>query len=608
MVKRQKEKQYQSAHENRQNSLARSGMGSSNTNGGVVQKRLPFFCCALTQVPFQHPVCMKNGIIIESSALIDFIVQHKKDPITGEPLLSTKDEKIITLHMDKDEEGRWQCPILTKPFSDYTKIVAIWDRKNNEAYVYSYEAYKELNINPKNYIDLITGNKFHPQKDVLILNDPQDDTFQTKREIQNFWYIQNGRTMQMNKHTTTTTTNNTDVKHSVTATRIMEQIQKERIENKRKVTSNEESSSIPTTTIDSNNNDKKKRKIILAEDVTGVKYTSGKAAGSLTSSSMEIVGDGKNGMDGNNNNNNLREATQEEILQAQFKVMRHRKEKGYVRMMTNYGDLLLELHCEMTPRTCTNFLGLCEQKVYDGTNFHRLIPGFMIQGGKANKEGSEDGSLWGPAFQDEFDDRLKHIGSGRLSMANAGPGTNKQQFFITFKPCPHLDRKHTIFGEVVDGDSILEKIQRVKTDKKDRPLEAVTIKKMEILVDPAKEAAALEEVRIDRLVEARRVETEQKKAKSLGKKITVPSTAMTTTMGSTSFGNSSTTRSTAVAIGKYLPASIIMSTRTTTTTKNTDETQQDTESDGFPILPIPVPTKTKTVVPKVTKFGNFSGW
>ena len=551
MVKRQKEKQYQSAHENRQNSQTRS---TTHQAGGVVQRRLPFSCCALTQVPFEHPVCTKNGIILESSALMEFILQYKKDPISGDDL-ELSSNGIITLHMDKDEEGRWQCPVVTKPFSDHTKIVAVWDRSTNEAYVYSYEAYKELNLTPKSYIDLTTGKKFNPQKDVLVLNDPQDDAFQARRDIQTFWYIQNGRTMQTKKGAT-------DVKHSVTATRIMEQIQKERIKNKR---NQEELSSTDAA-------DPKKMKI-YAEDVTGVKYTSGKTAGSLTSSAMGIE-----------SSSDKREATQEEILEAQFKVMRNRKEKGYVRMITNHGDLLLELHCDIAPRTCTNFLGLCEAKAYDGTSFHRLIPGFMIQGGKATV--GEDASLWGPAFQDEFDDRLKHTGPGRLSMANAGPGTNKRQFFVTFKSCTHLDRKHSVFGEVVDGQALLEKLQKLQTDKKDRPLEAVTIVKMEILVNPANEAADLEQTRIQGLVEARNAGGERKTAMRTGRiKSTVKTTTTTSGDGKSSI------------IGKYLPANVLAST--------TSETQ---ENEGELFSTLPASAGKSRAAPNANKFGNFSGW
>lgn len=137
MVKRQKEKQYQSAREHKQNAQLRAGTASSANSS--VQRRLPFDCCALTLTPYQTPVCTRQGIIFDNSALLPFLLKHKVDPVTGESM-TTRD--VISLQMDKDDEGRWQCPVLTKPFSNQTKIVAIRQPGTNEANVYSYEAYQ----------------------------------------------------------------------------------------------------------------------------------------------------------------------------------------------------------------------------------------------------------------------------------------------------------------------------------------------------------------------------------------------------------------------------------------------------------------------------------
>lgn len=333
MVKRQKEKQYQSAREHRQNAQLRSGSGMT---GGVVQRRLPFQCCALTLIPFTQPVCNAQGILFDSVALMEFVMKSKNDPVTGKPL-TTRD--IITLHMDQDDENRWQCPVLTKPFADHTKIVAIVDRtsKNNniEAYVYSFEAYAELNVKAKNWFDLTTGKKFSPKKDVLILNDPQNEDFQKHRDIQGFWHIQNSRSLDQKKQ-------QTNVQQSVTATRIMEKLQQDK---KKRSTPGSTSN---RTESSSGSKPPSKRLKIFSDDVTNVQYTSGKASGSFTSTSMDV-----------RNENTTREATQEEVLQAQFQVMRAQKEKGYVRMITSMGDLLLELQCDIAPRSVNPELCLC---------------------------------------------------------------------------------------------------------------------------------------------------------------------------------------------------------------------------------------------------------
>jgi peptidyl-prolyl cis-trans isomerase-like 2 len=113
-------------------------------------------------------------------------------------------------------------------------------------------------------------------------------------------------------------------------------------------------------------------------------------------------------------------------------------------------------------------------------------------------------------FVDEFDDRLRHTGAAILSMANSGKDTNKNQFFITFKACPHLDRKHTVFGEVVDdakdaasGIGTLQRMQLAGKDEKDRPIKPITLISTEIVVDPALEAEEIQEKKLAELADAR---------------------------------------------------------------------------------------------------------
>jgi cyclophilin family peptidyl-prolyl cis-trans isomerase len=127
--------------------------------------------------------------------------------------------------------------------------------------------------------------------------------------------------------------------------------------------------------------------------------------------------------------------------------------KSYTaRFKTERGEIVCQLHAAQAPLTVENFVNLARAGFYDGTTFHRVIPGFMAQGG--DPTGTGRGGP-GYTFADEFDASLGHDGPGVLSMANAGPGTNGSQFFLTFGPTPHLDGKHTVFGRVTDGMDVL---------------------------------------------------------------------------------------------------------------------------------------------------------
>ena len=122
---------------------------------------------------------------------------------------------------------------------------------------------------------------------------------------------------------------------------------------------------------------------------------------------------------------------------------------------TNYGDIQIELDFDNAPLSAANFLAYARSGFYDGTIFHRVIDNFMVQGGDPDGTG-----MGGPGynFGDEFGPGLRHDSAGVLSMANAGPGTNGSQFFITHGPTPHLDGKHSVFGKVTSGQEVVDAI------------------------------------------------------------------------------------------------------------------------------------------------------
>jgi len=166
------------------------------------------------------------------------------------------------------------------------------------------------------------------------------------------------------------------------------------------------------------------------------------------------------------------------------------KDGIYAEINTSKGTFVAELYYEQTPITVANFVALAEgestmvadsikgKKFYDGLIFHRVIKEFMIQTGDPLGTGSGNP---GYNFPDEIVDSLTHDSKGILSMANAGPGTNGSQFFVTLAPTPWLDGRHTVFGKVVEGQDVVDSIGQVETAERDRPVNEIKIESVKII-------------------------------------------------------------------------------------------------------------------------------
>ena len=179
-------------------------------------------------------------------------------------------------------------------------------------------------------------------------------------------------------------------------------------------------------------------------------------------------------------------------------------------MHTNHGDISIRLFPDKAPKTVENFVTHAKNGYYDGLTFHRVIKDFMIQGGDPTGTGCGGESIWGAPFEDEFDIELRNY-RGALSMANAGPHTNGSQFFIVLAPhvalnllqqmkqladrgfpatvtenyaavggTPHLDFRHTVFGQVYDGMDVVDAIAAVETGRNDKPVQPVVIERIEV--------------------------------------------------------------------------------------------------------------------------------
>ena len=137
---------------------------------------------------------------------------------------------------------------------------------------------------------------------------------------------------------------------------------------------------------------------------------------------------------------------------------------------TNQGNIEIRLMPDVAPKACENFTKLVEKGYYDGLIFHRVIKGFMIQGGDPTGTGMGGQSVWGKPFADEFNANVKFDSPGILAMANSGPNTNGSQFFITTADTSGLNMHHTIFGKVVSGYDVVQKIENTSTGAGDRPM------------------------------------------------------------------------------------------------------------------------------------------
>ncbi|XP_008840431.1 RING-type E3 ubiquitin-protein ligase PPIL2 isoform X3 [Nannospalax galili] len=409
-------------------------------------RRLPFDHCSLSLQPFVYPVCTPEGVVFDLLNIVPWLKKYGTNPSNGEKL---DGKSLIKLNFAKNSEGKYHCPVLFSVFTDNTHIVAIRTTGN----VYTYEAVEQLNIKAKYLRDLLTDEPFSRQ-DIITLQDP---TNLDKFNVSNFFHVKNNMKMTDPDEEKARQDPSYYLKNTNAETReTLEELYKEF-----------KGDEILAATMKA----PEKRKV---DQLNAAHYSTGKVSASFTSTAMVPE--------------TTHEAAtiDEDVLRYQFV-----KKKGYVRLHTNKGDLNLELHCDLTPKTCENFIKLCKKHYYDGTIFHRSIRNFVIQGGDPTGTGTGGESYWGKPFKDEFRPNLSHTGRGVLSMANSGPNTNKSQFFITFRSCAYLDKKHTIFGRVVGGFETLTAMENVESDPKtDRPKEEVCICTTTVFVDPYEEADA----------------------------------------------------------------------------------------------------------------------
>lgn len=471
-------------------------------------KRLPFYCCALTFTPFEDPVCTADGHVFEVMNIIPYITKHGKHPVTGAPL---KQKDLIPLIFHKNPEGEFHCPVLNKVFTEFTHIVAIKTTGN----VFCYEAVKELNLKTKNWKELLTDEPF-TKEDIITIQNPNaldSKVLVDFDHVKNSLKVDDEELKKFREDPAYNINISGDIKQMLQelGTEKGSQVallggggskaQKERaaalaaiLSSRSKVTEDSKSKS--------GDGQKASQSFSIVDAASAAVHGRSAAAAKAASSdkaaariAMHMAGE--------------REPVNAKLVKSQYttgaasrsftstsydpvttneyeyiKVEKNPKKKGYVQLHTTHGDLNIELHCDITPRTCENFVTLCERGYYNGTIFHRNIRNFMIQGGDPTGTGKGGQSIWGKAFKDELNSKLLHSGRGVVSMANSGPHTNGSQFFILYKSANHLNFKHTVFGGVVGGLATLSVMEKVPVDDDDRPLQEIRIISATVFVSP----------------------------------------------------------------------------------------------------------------------------
>ncbi|TYZ57767.1 hypothetical protein PybrP1_003225 [[Pythium] brassicae (nom. inval.)] len=553
--------------------------GGKKTEIRRAYRRLPFNCCAITLSPFSNPVCTREGHLFDLEAVVPYVQQHQINPVTGKPLAL---KELIKLKFGKNSQGELFCPVTYKVFTDNSKIAAIATTGN----VFAYEAIEELNIKPKNWT-IESFEHFRRAKEL-------DQKAQPEGVVKN-------------------------IRTNAATDRILQELEAKRAEKKElveKIKRGDDSVSEKDKIVASLTHTKPSKqeleaaaaraKAAAAEagSVGGAKlqysqFTEGDVSRSFTSSAMTPM-----------TINLAAIASESEMLEARWHTVRRMKKKGLVRLVTTLGPINVEIDCDFVPQTADNFMSLCAAQYYDGVLFHRVVQGFMMQGGDPTGTGRGGESVWKKPFRDEIDSRLSHNARGVLSMANSGPGTNRSQFFITFKACTHLDKKHAVFGRVVGGMEVLDKVEQLSTDSEDRPYDDVKILRTEVYANPFQEYDAAKAQGKDVFEVAKEKAASEASAKVRGVVLKVGNEWVAyDDLGDGAIAQIPTSEcSKDESVGKYLKAGAVTSKAVKKRSLEDDDT-----AAGAAAVAMTIPSAIEGKKSKQTKttgggFGNFAGW
>ena len=507
-------------------------------------------------------MCTTDGTIFDIDNILSWLLKHGTNPVTGKKL---EVDDLIRLKFVKNEQGEYVDPVTFKVFTNNSHIMTI----KNTGNVFGYDTVERLNIKAKMWRDLVSDEEFG-RKDIITLQDPQN---LSGRDLSSFKYIKDGvstltptQERERNANVNKSALGNAAAVLASTA---------EQPSNKPQVgryLSQPTSKSSSRTTAKALTANKPSPSSISKSPPTSkpssttakALHTTGQAAASLTSTGLTP---------------HTSTAPATLSREAYLLTPKRVKHSGYCTLTTSHGPITLELLPQHAPRAVWNFISLAKKGYYDNVAFHRNIRNFMLQGGDPTGTGRGGTSIWGTAFKDEWaTSPLSHDKRGVLSMANKGKDTNTSQFFITYRACKHLDRKHTIFGNILAGHeptlATLKAIEAVEVeDGTSKPIEDVKIEDVNIFDDP-----------FDRFLKEEEDEKEREGVREEVERNGGAEDERVTWTGKRIGGND------AIEVGKYLDGGGVGSKM------NVEEWEQDVEE----------PAKKK--VKASGGFGNFDGW
>ncbi|XP_016146770.1 peptidyl-prolyl cis-trans isomerase-like 2 [Sinocyclocheilus grahami] len=423
-------------------------------------RRLPFDHCSLSLQPFEYPMCTVDGVVFDLMSIVPWIKKFGTNPITGEVFHAYSVFISCTL-------GKYHCPVLYTVFTNNSHIVANKVTGN----VFSNEAVEQLNIKTKSYKDLLTDEPFTRQ-DLITLQDP---TNLDKFNVSDFFHVKNNMKVLDPDEEKAKQSPSYHLKSTNMETR----------ETLAELYRDYKGDELLASTM-------KEPEAKKTDKLNAAHYSTGRVSASFTSTAMAPA------------TTHEADAISDDTVRYQYV-----KKKGYVRLHTNKGDVNVELHCDKIQQGCYwreivlllisyTCSPLCLISIFSPLlAFLSLL--LCVLGGE---------SYWGKPFKDEFRPNLSHTGRGILSMANSGPNTNKSQFFITFRSCTYLDRKHSVFGRVVGGLETLTALENVESDPKtDKPKSEIKLLSTTVFVDPYEEADT--QIAAEREKEAQKQEEER---------------------------------------------------------------------------------------------------